>query len=358
MVAAVSEIRLPSTLDLHNENLSETFKKWKRQIDIFMLASGSTSKSKEEQKAIILYCAGAQMIEAAEHFVYSDTEDENDPKVILQKMAEHCNPRKNEVMETFRFFNIQYKDNFESFLVELRSKADSCNFENKDRMIRDKIVFSVSGKLQEILLRETDLNMSKAIKICQTYEMSEKQATEIRATSESEQRILSTKNRQYRNTNRAPKNKRIPNAYQECKFCGRRHKFGISFCPAYGKTCHSCNGRNHFRVKCRNASYVRQMKKHDQNEETLEEGHQRVQNINNVNSSRITALMEVNNYEVRFQIDSAADVNTICEKYVRKDQIRPTTDNLVMWNKTKMKPLGEAILKVKNPRNDEVAEMG
>ncbi|XP_077968210.1 uncharacterized protein LOC144422187 [Styela clava] len=358
MVAAVSEIRLPSTLDLHDENLSETFKKWKRQIDIFMLASGSTSKSKEEQKAIILYCAGAQMIEAAEHFVYSDTEDENDPKVLLQKMAEHCNPRKNEVMETFRFFNIQYKDNFDTFLVELRSKADSCNFENKDRMIRDKIVFSVSGKLQEILLRETDLNMSKAIKICQTYEMSEKQATEIRATSESEQRILSTKNRQYRNTNRASKNKRIPNAYQECKFCGQRHNFGISFCPAYGKTCHSCNGRNHFRTKCRNASYVRQMKKHDQNEETLEEGHQRVQKINNVNSSRITALMEVNNYEVRFQIDSAADVNTICEKYVRKDQIRPTTDNLVMWNKTKMKPLGETILKVKNPRNDEVAEMG
>jgi hypothetical protein len=46
----------------------------------------------------------------------------------------------------------------------------------------------------------------------------------------------------------------------------------------------------------------------------------------------VTALMNVNDCEVRFQLDSAADVNTICKKFVRKDQVRPTSITLRMWN--------------------------
>jgi hypothetical protein len=42
----------------------------------------------------------------------------------------------------------------------------------------------------------------------------------------------------------------------------------------------------------------------------------------------VTALMNVNDCEVRFQLDSAADVNTICKKFVRKDQVRPTSITL------------------------------
>jgi hypothetical protein len=42
-------------------------------------------------------------------------------------------------------------------------------------------------------------------------------------------------------------------------------------------------------------------------------------------------------------------VNTICKKFVRKDQVRPTSITLRMWNKTQMKPLEEANLTVKNP---------
>ena len=59
--------------------------------------------------------------------------------------------------------------------------------------------------------------------------------------------------------------------------------------------------------------------------------------------------MNVNDCEVRFQLDSAAHVNTICKKFVRKYQVRPTSITLRMWNKTQMKPLEEANLTVKNP---------
>lgn len=37
-------------------------------------------------------------------------------------------------------------------------------------MIRDKIVFSYTGKMQELLLRDDDLDLQKVIKIGQPYE--------------------------------------------------------------------------------------------------------------------------------------------------------------------------------------------
>ena len=45
------------------------------------------------------------------------------------------------------------------FLTELYARAETCNFQEKERMIRDKIVFSTQGKLQELLLRESDLDL-------------------------------------------------------------------------------------------------------------------------------------------------------------------------------------------------------
>ena len=36
-----------------------------------------------------------------------------------------------------------------------------------------------------------------------------------------------------------------------CGYCGRKHKREKGACPAYGKTCHACRGRNHFSTSCR-----------------------------------------------------------------------------------------------------------
>ena len=55
-------------------------------------------------------------------------------------------------LESHRFWNIQYQEPFEQFLTEFKTRAASCNFQEKDRMMRDKIVFTVAGKLPELLL--------------------------------------------------------------------------------------------------------------------------------------------------------------------------------------------------------------
>ena len=88
-----------------------------------------------------------------------------------KKLEEHCNPRENEGLQRVRFWNIPLHEPFDAFLTELYSRAASCNFKEKERMIRDKIVFSVSGKLQELLLRESNLGLKKAKEICRAFEI-------------------------------------------------------------------------------------------------------------------------------------------------------------------------------------------
>ena len=66
--------------------------------------------------------------------------------------------------------------------------------------------------------------------------------------------------------------------------------------------------------------------------------------------------MTVNDCEINFQLDSAADVNTIRKKYVKKNQVKDTSINLRMWNNSAMKPLGSATLAMTNPHTDETRE--
>ena len=50
-------------------------------------------------------------------------------------------------------------------------------------MMRDKIVFTVTGKLQELLLRVDGLTLEKAVKVCRAYEQSTKQVKEFKDNS-------------------------------------------------------------------------------------------------------------------------------------------------------------------------------
>ena len=50
-------------------------------------------------------------------------------------------------------------------------------------------------------------------------------------------------------------------------------------------------------------------------------------------------------------------LRTICQNHVRKHPVSPTTVRLNMWHKTNMKPLGERVLMVVNPRTRAKSEV-
>jgi hypothetical protein len=56
-------LRVPNQLDINEGNIAENYKKWKRQVEIYLMASGVCTKNKETQTAIILHCAGPSVID-------------------------------------------------------------------------------------------------------------------------------------------------------------------------------------------------------------------------------------------------------------------------------------------------------
>ena len=143
-----------------------------------------TKKTKKVQRVIILNCAGPQVVKLAKQCAYENKEEKDNPDVLLMKIAQYCHPRQNEIMQSFRFWKTNFYDPFDSFLNELRDKAAFCNFKDTDRMIEDKLVFSVKKicfKLQQILLREENLTFKKAVQIYQAYEMANRNVTKLQS---------------------------------------------------------------------------------------------------------------------------------------------------------------------------------
>lgn len=260
----------PSQLVISEGNISENFKKWKREMEIYLLASGSSEKSNKVQTNIILHCAGPSIIEIYDQFQWDQDDDKENPEKVFEQLQKFCNPRSNEVLESHRFWTINMESfpSFDTYLTEVRKKAESCNFTDKDRMIRDKIVFNAQGKLQELLLREDKLDLEKCLKICRAYEQSNKHVKEIRQKEtvtcnkvdkpshghhkqnkpHQKQGTKGEKSDSHCFNNSKTSTKKSKNKSQKkCNFCSGLHEFTKEKCPAWGKTCNACGGRNHFK---------------------------------------------------------------------------------------------------------------
>ena len=142
----------------------------------------------------------------------------------------------------------------------------------------------------------------------------------------------------------------------DCNYCGQSHPNTRTSCPAWGKTCSYCKGRNHFEMKCYKKTNIRAIEIED--ESTSNDSNDRwLAAVTQGTTRRATVLMNINGKDVRFHIDSAADVNTISQEFVKKDQVKPTQIRLRMWNDSKMIPIGETILPMSNPRDGKVANV-
>ena len=109
-------------------------------MEVYLAASGASEKDEKVQTAIILNCAGPHVLEVYDNFLWAKAEDKDKPIKVLEALERYCNPRDNEVLESHRFWNIPYQEAFDEFLTELKTKSASCNFQEKERMMRDKIV--------------------------------------------------------------------------------------------------------------------------------------------------------------------------------------------------------------------------
>ncbi|KAJ8970287.1 hypothetical protein NQ317_007601 [Molorchus minor] len=199
--------RAPEALTFQGNNISNNWRLWKQKYELYLLASGKSSKGDDVKIAILLNLLGDEGIQIYNTFEYEEGEDKTKLAVVLNKFGQYCNPLKNLVYEHFKFFKRDQlpSESIDQFVTALHQLASTCEFKEKDVLMRDRIVLGVRDpRIQEKLLQSADLKLNEAIDICRSMESSVATQKEITNQSVS----VSATNR-YSSKNNADNNRDI-----------------------------------------------------------------------------------------------------------------------------------------------------
>ena len=167
-------------------NLAENFKRWKQKFEIYNVACGLEAKPKKVQAMTLLHIIGPEALEIYNTFEYKQEDCFQHCKIqdnfhsvqcLLQKFEKYCNPRKNITIERHVFFsrNQNEGETFDTYLTDLKLKSQSCEFgQLRNSLIKDRIVGGIkSDRVRQSLLKEFDLDLEKAERICRAAESAE-----------------------------------------------------------------------------------------------------------------------------------------------------------------------------------------
>ena len=337
------------------------WKIWVQRWNNYEIISNIKAQTKEYQKATFLQAIGPDALEIYNTFEVPDTATVKDVK---QRFEYFVVGNLNETYERY-VFNKRDKlpdESCEMYLGDLRKLAKTCNFCEcmGESLIRDRIVVGIdSNSLRKKLLQTSKLTLKATMDICKSNELTTQQ---MRSFHESEAKVHKVRPK----TNSKPKSyskhkssgkDRPKQEFVKCKYCGKSH--AKKNCPAYGATCTFCSGKNHTETVCYKKQRERNSVKAVDEAEDSDTSTEYInvvedQSINRVDNSDIYAemIIQPNNRQLTFQIDSGAKVNTIPERYIdNKDLIIRRPSTLQMWNKSTMQSVGKCRLKLQNPTN-------
>nr|XP_022907407.1 uncharacterized protein K02A2.6-like [Onthophagus taurus] len=214
-------------------------------------------------------------------------------------------------------------------------------------MIRDKLVTSIFDKnVQQRLLGESDISLEKIQGYCKSIELGKYHAQVLNPLKE------------------------INQVKKKCNYCGLQHE--PRKCPAYGKTCANCQGRNHFAKVCKKDKRTqeqeerkgtpKEQKKEKINEVQEDNNEEEISIINTEIEEKedvelfiysVTCKkkncwyenLKILNNEIKFKLDTGADVSVlplhIFNSLNVKKQLDLTPITLVAFGNNKLKPVGK-----------------
>lgn len=269
-------------------NVAENWKAFRRQLDIFMVASEYSVKSSEIRAAVLLNLIGQDAIDLFDTFALT-ADERKDYDKVLGAFDAFCKPKTNELFERYKFNKRDQKEgeSFDSFLMDIRRLARTCGYKEKEEeMLRDRIVFGIhKSALRTKLLAKEGLTYANAVEKCKADEASHEHSNEMNRTAsidvlqrdnnhkntqptqqqqhQHQQQQQQNKHNKKRFNGRQQKQQKPQQASQNsgsksngnsktienCRRCTYTHK--INECPAYGKKCNRCSRPNHFSTACR-----------------------------------------------------------------------------------------------------------
>lgn len=387
-------------------NLAENWKNFRRDLDIYMVATESSEKSAKIKVAIFLNLIGRDALKLFDTFNLTAAQKEN-YDAVLQSFEDFCKPKKNVVFERFMFISRSQKEgeSFDAFLMDIKQLASSCEFNAMEsEMLRDRIVHGVANKrIQTKLLEMSDLTYDKAVEKCRADEVTQEQTINMSKTTASVNEVKQNQmksaqtqgNGRYNNNNNSyrgnrnayngnsrnygnntnqnngnknkndNKNSRSLNFRQQnntnnsnrfnssinCKFCNLRHEHNKMKCPAYGKNCRACSRPNHFESVCksRNVNAINSSDFDNNNDDFYAHSLTQVHSVSNGKKPVWKEHLTINNKVVAFKVDTGSDVATLPKRLLDviapNIPLQPTTKILRAFGGSVVKPIGVCRLK-------------
>ena len=366
-MALQRQIPTPEPMNLKG-NLSDNWKYFKESWEHYLKAS---KLDKEEDKecvaSTLLSIVGKETYRIYQNLPMTEAE-RKDEKMITKHLGDYFEPQKNVIFETYVFntANQEPDEGIELYVNRLRKLAATCDFDTlTDRMIRDRLVLGIrDNSVRKRLLREKDLTLEKAVEMIRAAERAAEQTKKIDGEVETVNAVAKSSYHAKSSGARPPK-------FGTCKFCGDKHEFIKEKCPAYGKRCRKCHGRNHIDKVCKKggARPHKQKKRSkpkvhqlDKDEESDTDSDYSDGSVFTVTSTRskymVEPLVKANLKKAKwmaqkFQLDSGASVNCMkysdCCKILNSDkpQLKHSNIKLTAYSGQKMIPVGQVTLKMK-----------
>ena len=279
------------------------------------------SRDNNYQKTMFLHCIGTAALKVFNTFSLPDDAQLED---IIKKFEAYILGETNETFERYKFNkrNQGEHESIDRFVTAVKTLAATCNFCDcmKDSLLRDRLVTGVfSGDTRKRLLEQRKLTLSAAVGICRALEASKSQLKEMEPSVS--QATESLNKVAFKVKGSRPEKSSFTKS--TCKFCGGDHPFFKSKCPAYGRNCGNCGGRDHFakvfktkgpRTKRKTDNKVRNIEAESSTDSDSDSTSNWVKNVGTVPNS-ITCKMLVKGKPLAFLIDTGASVNILPERY-------------------------------------------
>ena len=369
----MDDFRPPKPLSFDGD-IATGWQEWRQRFELFLEAKEATGKSDATRITMLLTAIGPEGIRRFNNFQWATGEDKTKFDHVIQKFETELNGEKRIVFNRYQFWDYKRGDHqmFDDFLTVLRTMAKTCDFQEEDNMIRDKIIFTLTDKrLKERLLREKDVDLKRTIQMCKAAEVTHQELVSMTKSVRSvhvssvkcgaTRSVLSKPVQQAHGRQEKGQRKQASKSSSDsssgglrCRRCNFVHGDDLpNVCPAWGKTCRKCSGRNHFQVCCRSKRVHAVDVRHDPDsgEETESSDEFFIgpvyRTVGSTNRETTTGdrawydTFDISGSHIKMKVDTGAETNSIPFRTWRKITDRP---KLVESN-TVLRAFGGSVVK-------------
>jgi len=219
------------------------FEAWKSQWESYSSLSGLSEEAVGKQVQALTLCFSRETLAIVQNLCLTE-EQKGNAQSIIEAIQRYIKGHINEFIErrNLRKCTQQHGESFDNFFVALRDLVKTCNYcsnECTQKHVGNQIIEGLlDGDTVEDLLQEADLMLTKAISMCQAWEVAKKQRANL--TAQLWESVAAVQGRQ---------DDKPWSPQPTCPECGAKpHPAGRTQYPTYHHYCHKVG---HFAKVCR-----------------------------------------------------------------------------------------------------------